>query len=254
KETLNSKKKVTEEDNQKLLRKIIGRVSRDRIQNLKKTITDIQRFLYKIKYNHEIEEDSFLNQYVKVLSRGMNIRDNKKKKVFGQWKYIKYGLFYKDLGEKTINLDLKSDYLSANDINQYDYHGNLILYYIVDQLRKLIEINPDKFVRQKTVFFVIDMINQMHNRYNEENIIKNFNIRKFTHIVNSRVDVLDIEQKGHGLDSQTEGFYGEYKDPDDELTKDEVNQIIDDREELEALDMEESLDYEIDYVSGVNIN
>ena len=255
KEKLNTKKKISENDQQKLLKKIIGRISRNRIQNLKKTITDIQRFLYRIKFNYDIDDKHFLSQYVKILSKGMNIRDskNKNKKVFGQWKYIKYGLYYKDIENKTVNLDLKSDYISATDINQYDYHGNLILYYIVDQLRNLIEINSDKFVRQKTVFFVVDIINQMHNQYNEENIIKNFNIRRFTHIVNSRIDSLDIEQKGHGLDVETEGLYGEYKDPDAELDQEEVEQRIDAKEEMEAIDMEDSLDYEIDYVSGVNI-
>ena len=250
---LADKTNPTEAQEQKALKKIIGKVSRDRIQNLKKTITDIQRYLYRIKYNYDLDENTFLNQYVKVLNKKMSIKDEKKKKVFGKWKYVKYGLFYKSLDSKTVNMDLKSDYIEATEINQYDYHGNLILYYIVDQLSKLIEINTDKFVRQKVTFFIVDMINEMHGQYNEENIIKNFNIRRFTHIVNSRIETLDIEQKGHGLETETVGFYGEVKDPDAEVTSEEVDNIIDNREELEAIDMEDSLDYEIDYVQGINI-
>ena len=257
KEYVNIKEEATQ---QNILKLILADISRNRIQNLKKAITDIQRFLYRIKYNYETKPgidnpDKFLEQYMNVLGSKIKLKDaENKNKIFSNWKAVKYELFFQELSNKLVNLSFDSKYLLTDDISFYDYHGNIILYYIISELRKLLDYNPDKFFKQKIAFLMIDMINKIYNNFNEENFKKNFEIKRFQYIINSKAYIYDVEQKGHGLEGELEGFYGEYKDPDDPEDPDQVERIESDKEEFDALDVDGDLDYEIDYLSGVNLD
>ncbi|AYV82366.1 MAG: hypothetical protein Homavirus37_5, partial [Homavirus sp.] len=94
--------------------------------------------------------------------------------------------------------------------------------------------------------------NRLYEMFNEEDIMANFEIKRFKYLISSESYVYDIEEKGHGLEGETEGFYGEYKDVDDEEDPDKLDKLEEDKEELDALDVDTEIDYEIDYVDGVN--
>ena len=57
----------------------------------------------------------------------------------------------------TLNIDPNSKYLSIDDLIQYDPNGNLLLFYIVNQLSILLESVSDKFVRQQLPFLFFDL-------------------------------------------------------------------------------------------------
>lgn len=278
------KKMYKKASEQEIIKKLIIDVSHDRIINLKQTILDIQRYINRIKYNFEepkIEEKIYLTtptfqentntninpkeKYTKKIIphftekyksklKKIKTKDNQSK-FFKDWKALNYGLYFKDLRDKTINLDISKDHLLFSDIADYDYHGNIILYYITEELDNLIKYNHDRFEKINTVFMILDIINNLHNKFNKEDELTNYELKRFTYLLNSKGYVYDIEEKGHGVESGEQvGVYGEYRDEDDVIDPEEIEQRKDDAEEEDAIDYNYNEDdYEIDYVSGVNI-
>lgn len=258
-----SEDKMDQTLEQRIIREIISDMSRRRIVNLKKSIIDIQRYIYRIKYEFPEERqffqkdmvnlDDFMNKYKKKLKK-LQLRDDKgENKVFSDWRAIKYDMFFQDLSDKVINLSLESEYLTIDDINYYDYHGNIILFYIVNELDKIIRYNDDKFIRVTVIYLLIDIINRLYNMFNEEQMYTDFDVKRFSYKLQSQSFMYDVEQKGHGLETEyTEGFYGEYKDPDDAEDVEKLEGNEEAQEELDALDVDTEIDYEIDYMPGVN--
>ncbi len=247
---------------QEIIRDIVARVGRDRIQNLKKSITDIQRFLYKIKYSFDPTKDieteeknaekDFLDIYIKKLEK-LNLKDKDgKNKVFKEWKIPYYNLFFQSLENKTINLNTDTKYLSIEDFSLYDYHGNIIIYYIIRELTKLLNYNTDKYTKVSTAYFSINAINYLFGLFNEEDRLTNYEIQRFNYILTSYTYIHDVEESGHGLGGKTEGFYGEYAEDGDAEDDETIQQSESDIEESQALDIDGDLDYEIDYAPGVN--
>ena len=72
-------------------------------------------------------------------------------------------------------------------------------------------------------------------------------IKRFSYVLESSRYIHDIEQKGHGLDGYVEGFYGEYKDPDDKDDPESKAKLDDDIEEENAIDIDTDIDYESKY-------
>jgi hypothetical protein len=251
-------------DSQSIIKDIVSKIGRKRILNLKKSITDIQRFIYKIKYQFEdkeelekeqdVFEDKFLENYMKKLEK-IKIKDIKgKNTVLREWKIPFYNLFFQTLENKTVNLNTESKYLSVDDFNLYDYHGNIILYYIVRELSKLLEYNTDRFIKLNTAYFIINIINNLFSSFNKEDRITNHEIKRFYQILNSYTYMHDVTESGHGLGGKTEGFYGEHTDEGDILDEDDINKLEDNIQEAESLDIEGELDYEIDYQPGLNVS
>lgn len=266
------------QDDQLILKEVISQTNHNRIDLLKKILNDIQRILFRIKYNYtdvnkkkeeekvldsavkEESETNYIDRYKKRLQK-ISIRDpkHKKNKLFKNWKAVQYYLHFRSLKDKSINLNLDSEYLNYQDFYNYDNHGNLILYYIITQLSNLINYNDtDRFIKVSICYLIIDMLSDMHNSINIEDIQTNFELRRFAFLEENSVKdkSVDIEEKGHGLEQgETTGFYGDYKDANDETTPEEIEQRYDDMEEQDAMDatLDEN-DYEIDYESGVNIS
>lgn len=255
--------KENSEKEQVIVKELISNISRNRIENLKKVISDTQRFLYRIMYNYEDDEEDKqketlyedLSKIYKEKLQKINIVDKKTNtRSYEDWKAIKYNLYFHNISNKTINLNTEKEYFRAEDISYYDYHGNLILYYIVKEFSTLIDINNDKFIKANTIFFILDIIHRSHQMFNTENRITNFNIKKFVYALASKRYVYDIDEKGHGLEDETTGFYGESQIMDENEEKAFKKELDIAQEEADALDVDMELDYEIDYAPGVNMN
>ena len=260
-EKINELKIQLGNDEQTIVKHIVSDISRNRIKKLKKFITDVQRILYRIKYNYDdkiVEKNEKPTNLVDKYSSKLNkiiLRDEQtKQKVFKKWDSIKTNLFFENISDKTINLNTKSKYFYVDDINSYDYNGNIILYYIIEQLTSLIEFNSNKFTKVTIIYLIIDIINHEHSLFNIDNRNTNFEIQRFNYLISSKTYIYDIEEIGHGIESETYGFYEEFKDPDEQVPEEEIEKIEDAKEEEGALDMDVEIDYEIDYTDGVNVN
>jgi len=245
------------------VRQIVSDINRTRITELKKFMSDIIRYIYRIKFGYDEKKletedriktidlvEKYKNQLAKMLIRKENV------KAFRNWYIVKNYINHKLEKDRTINLDVKAKYYNYADLNKYDNSGNIILYYTVKEMSKLININSNKFIKSNLVYLLINLIIKSHNAINREYILTNFDIKRFKLILESPIFVYDYEKEGFGIESTSKGLYGEYVDPDDTITEDQKEQIDIDREESEALDFEheEDMDYQIDYSSGINMS
>ena len=241
------------------LKNVVSDISRDRIQNLKKFIADLQRYIYRMSYNFEVppidkenNPDKFLDTYKNKL---MNIElkssgSDKKDKFLKDWKEIKYDLFFEDISNKNINLDPESKYLFNEDISLYDYTGNVILFYIVEEMGKLLDMNNDKFIKSTLAYLLLDIIVRLYDDMDEEKDLTNTEIKRFKYVLE-----IQDEREVESIAGTTEGIYEEYVDPDAEVDEAKIEKEEEDKEEEEALDMEEPEDFDnVDYEANVNFN
>jgi len=191
-----------------------------------------------------------ISEYIQKLKHMTFYNDKHKQKVFKLWFVMTNKLHFKPLGDKTININVKDTLVDVDDIHKYDYHGNLLLYYMISEFTKLINYNQNKIVKQHLTIFIIDFINNMYKDLNNDNIMKNTKIQRFIYFINSALHRNELEKTGFGLDEYTTGIYGEFKDPSEAPSKEEYKQNEDAREESEALDIDGELDYEDAYEMG----
>ena len=120
---------------------------------------------------------------------------------------------------------------------------------------KLLDLNSDKFIKATLSYLLLDIIVREHDEFDEEKDLTNTEIKRFKYILDIQDD-REIED----ITGETQGFYGEYKDPDqDEPDEATLEQNYDDEEEMNALDLEyndidQGLDFEQDYLDLVNYN
>ena len=256
-------------NSQTILRNTIADISRIRIDNLKKVIMDIQRYTYRIIYNYEILDENlseyniykeFVDMYKPKLNK-MTLTDVNNKNIFlANWDTIKYNFFFQNIDTKTVNVDINNKYVLAEDIGYYDYHGNLILFYIIKELTKLIGYNQKEFIKINVVHYILDLIDKLFNAFNEEYKTTIFEIKRFNYMLKSKGYILDVEEKGHGIEDSIENIINDYTGDyvNEELTEEILEQREHDVEENDAMDIDvfgdEGLDYAIDYVPGVNIS
>lgn len=244
-------------DSEEIIREVISMIGRERIQNLKQVINIFEVNLHKL-YNNYIEKSplsdkdkidknknkfdkshidkvEFLDKYYKKLANMTIYNNNKKKMIMKRWKIVTNNIFFKNLNNKTINLSITSNVIPADDAITYDYHGNLILFYIVHEMKKLIHYNTNKVVKGNIIYFLVDFINEMFEKFNNESRFNIMEIKRFKYMLESSKYVYDIEQKGHGIDEYTTGFYGDYAD---EETSEDEEEKIDAKEEKDALDLD----------------
>lgn len=242
------------------IKELFKELVRTRIFNLKKVIYEFQRFLYRIKngYVTEIkkkekteenedkedeEEYNFIeivtNKYYKKLVN-MNLYDNSKEhKVFKHWKAIATQIFT-DVTDVDINISIDTKIIDSEIINNYDYNGNLLLFYIVSEMTKLLKYNQNKIIKTNMIDFFIEFINIMFDMFNVESKLNNHDIKRFIMSLRSSIYIQDLENiiTGH-----TEGIYQEYKDVDDKESEETNEEEEDAREEADALDIDNELEF-----------
>lgn len=244
------------DDDQQVLKTLISDLARQRVDNIKRAMSIIQRNVNRIRFSYipkrtegieETFDDKLGHKYNKKLKP--MVLSNKNETFLEHWKQATNGIFFDGSNIKTINLNVKDKFLSYIDIADYDYSGNLLSYYLTSEMSKLISINTDKSVKVNVIYLLIDLIINIHKLLNEEVVYTNLETRRFNYILASRDYAKEIETFG----GETEGFYGEYKDPDAPEDPDAQEALYDAQEEQDAMDVEGDLDYEIDYTDGVNM-
>ena len=281
-----NKMEINDSNREEILKDILSNIIRKRIYNLKKVISQFQRFIWKIKNNTSLdvklekleanrqeinfnkeEVDPFtelLEKYQKKLSninlesepdnKNNNNNNNKnnnknnknKDKIFKHWNAVINNIFAESLEDKVINIG-NDRLINAEEISKYDINGNYLLFYIVSEIDKLIQFNQNKFIKTNAIMFIIDFINLVFNLFNTEDLFNKLDIKRFFYIINSKGYLYDIEQKGHGLED-TQGIYEEYQDPDEIVSEEQMDIEDEAEEEAQALDVDMNFDDALDYI------
>jgi hypothetical protein len=230
---------------QKIYDSVIYEITRLRILNLKNTITNFQRFIQRIMNNYseqkyDEEQMYFRNKFNLLIEKhrkkmqGIKItNENNKHQIFKHWKAVKNGIFVESLD---FNYEYnKNIIINIEELNSIDKSGNIILFYILSEFSKLLKYNNQKTIKIVISNFLIDFINMSFDLFNEEKLFDNIEIKRFNYIILSKNYLEVIES--YGADN-IQGIYGEYSDPAQELTEDEIEAKIDKDEEQDALDVD----------------
>ena len=251
---------LNEEDKDNQIKNII----REKIDITKQKIYRFQRILYRITNNFIVkkklnefdkineEENFFNNKYDQLIEKyGKKIKNinivNKDGNhlILRHWKNLADNITF--VNEK-IDIDSNVNTIEYEKINKFDKEGILLNYYFINELNKLFNFNNDKQTRINLSAFIYDFINISFSLINEEKMQNDKDYKRFEYILNSKQFIDEIKDQI----GKTEGIYEEVIDEDKkELTEEEQNKLDDDKEALDALDLEEN---EYDYEAGFERN
>ena len=187
--------------NKKLNYKKIKDIIRNRIDFMKKSIYNFRLIINKVKNNvvseNEIEKESTTinipEKYSKKIGR-MNINNNNKDILY-DYKILSDNLFFKNFkyeDDKIYELDIINTY----NLIDYDFHGNLIFFYLVTELLTLIRNNKNNFIKTNIIFMIIDIINKLYDEFSEDYVLSQHEMRLFNRILKSS-DLLVIQLHRH---------------------------------------------------------
>jgi len=274
--------KLNDNDKQNMYREIFTELSRMRVDNIKRTITEFQRVFNKILNNHvdftlqqnkekeqttqlPDEKKKFEKEKSSYFSEGMNIiidkyrkkinnisltDSNSKHKVFKHWKAIIKGINNNDYSDKYFNID--TELIPSSMVSSYDSNSNMLLYYLVHEFIQLFKYNQDGFVKTNIANMLVEFIERIFTRYNTEHLYTNNEIRRFIKILDSSRHIREIQELNDS--EKPTGIYEEYVD-EEEQTEEDIERKIDDEEEQDAIDvdmdtadMEEGVESRYDYL------
>lgn len=258
------KKYYGRDQTEDMIREIISDYGKSRVDKLKEFMANIQRALYQIKNNYkptplkleEVEDDDeeqedFLDKYRKRINN-MKLRDsNGKNRFFKNWKDLRSGLFFNDISKRTLNINYKAKFVAINDIVGYDYHGNLLLFYIINQLHNLIKFNDNKFTKANLANLIIELINIEFNKHDNDAKYNNLDIKRFKYILESSVNV-SVVRETDDRDRIETNEYGEYRNIEAEESEEYIEKNYDAIQEREALDVEGAIEDPTDENDGID--
>lgn len=248
-------------DDREIYNIAVEHISRNRIESLKQIIVEFQRIFNRILYGHafatkqsHVDELLKMNQNEQVMSdyfsskmnylvdkyvdklKNIKIQEpSGKHMIFKHWKGISRGVFVGSFKDKNLNIDSKT--IFADNISKHDQQSNSILYYIISEFGRLLSYNQSGYIRTNLCNFLVEFINEVFSKYNEDHLHSNMDIRRFMFVLSSTGFLM--ETSGHSK-VKPQGFYDEYDDPDaDEApTPEDIEEKIDDVERIDALDVD----------------
>ena len=269
-------KQMKESDKENVIYETIHDISRERIKNLKKIIYEIQRFINQIKNNYiirssekkiitkysendedqseeeiEVEDISYfekiLDKYSKKISELKTSDEKNNNTIFDKWNLITDNISTKlDIKDYrfNINIDENSKIIEADEIIKFDQNGNLLLYYIINELKNLLDFNTNKYIKTNTTVFIVELINYLFNLFNLEYIQSNISVKRLEYILNGLIFADDLENELTKFESSDEILEEEVpENPTDE----DIDQLDDAREEADALDIDGEFDFMSNY-------
>jgi hypothetical protein len=194
----------------------------------------------------EKERDHSL--YHMIMKHSKNIKDIELNDAFSQWRVLQEELSFQSVEWDKINLhiDLENEIVIMDLINDYDITSNILMYYLTNEMIKIIDANPNKVTQGYIVRAFIDIINYFYSQYNYDNVKNNLEIKRFEYILNASDMLIDMMKKGQGLDTTLEkGVESDEEIANNRVIQGETSegdaeeeQVLDDVEASEALDAE----------------
>uniref|UniRef100_A0A6C0C9V6 Uncharacterized protein n=1 Tax=viral metagenome TaxID=1070528 RepID=A0A6C0C9V6_9ZZZZ len=246
---------------------IINELIEKHILTTRNTIDIISRMIYKIK-NYVVvqkaatflesskEIDKLIDRYVNIFSNKIRLGENDD--AFDDWRNIRNMFKYEEIDWSKTNIvssiykDGVFTYVSTDTINYYDVASTVMMYYLIDQLSKILNDNPEKVTKTNITKLYIDLVNYVYSINNIDEIKNTSDIRRFEYILKGSPIAVDMLRRGQGIaavekmekqlinieaDQTIEEITGEPTEPieGDEMDSDDLEDI---REEAEALDVE----------------
>lgn len=231
---------------------IVASLSRERIAHIGEVVYQLVINLNKIKRQVKevvkigiVDQDDIdggvpfkLDRYLRKLKNIQTLQE--KNKVFKLWYLITQNLHYSYSSNKNLKLEKHDDYIDIEDTHNYDYSGNMMLFYLTSEMTKLLELNNDRSIRKFLVEFLVDYISYSFKQFNLDYLMANNELKKFETLLGSSEYFYELEKGMYGMESFNEVFGVE-------KSKEELEDELDDKERGDALDIDGELDYENEY-------
>lgn len=243
-----------------ILLDVVASTSRDRIDNVKTIIYKLLVIINMIKYKKQLKHDEVkmddndtpeplvnIEKYYRKLM-GL-ITQNGDTKIFELWDLIIQNIHYQKVPIKKVDININDNNVHIDDIYNYDYSGNLILYYFIGELSKLLDINTNKIIKQTLVQFILEFIDASFNEFDVDHLINDNEIQRFICIIHSSEYFRELEGTNIGVNEYVKEILGDYTDPDHIKTKEEIEADADAKEESESMDVDGDIDAEDAYDS-----
>jgi hypothetical protein len=198
------------------------------------TVAQVGKFYQREPTNYFSEKmNTLVGKYEKKI-KNISLKDKSgKNKIFSHWKDITQGIQIGTFDDKYFNFE--SNLIETNMIDKYDQQSNQILYYIIHEFTTLFHYNQNTFAKTNICNFLVEFIDRVFLRYNNEHLYTNNDIKRFMYVLDSRSYMKEIAEQS----APTQGFYEEYVDTDEEPTEEDLEKRIDDDEEQDARDVDE---------------
>ena len=146
------------------LNDFVAGITRERIVNLKNTLVNIQKIFNQIKNKinpskaHPVSKN-YINKFKLIQTQ------NKNNKFLDQNNQIAESAFYRP-NDFSSSITYEKDYLYVGNIIKFQNSDHVIISYLCNQIKMLIDTNSDNFTKTNLIFLFANIINYEFNFYN----------------------------------------------------------------------------------------
>ncbi len=233
---------------------IMDNLIRDHIFRIKSIIDKLSSLLFKVKnYQSESETENppmllnttqninkIISKYSKLIPK-FKLGENDE--AFEDWQVIRNMFIYQPIDWIKTNVRPTDNmYVNSDLINYYDTCSSIMIYYLVDQLIKILESNTERVIKVGVSQMYIEIINYVYDLYNMDRYKNSLDLKRFDYILNGSDVMVDILRRGQGLiqSQELEQQLDEATPDITELEREDVTEdtLEDIKEEAEALDID----------------
>ena len=250
----NQNKKLVKNDDQNFFQ-IMDNLIRDHILKIKSIIDKFCTIFYKIKnYVPPLEKDpttvilqsarivdNLITKYAKNL-KALNFEEIEI--AFDDWNELRGSFSYEQINWTETNIRYSgSHYINSELVNYYDVSSNLMIYYLVTTLIKIIDKCPDKISKTNLSQLYVEIITYIYDLYNMDKYKNLLDYKRFNCILNGSEYMVDLLKKGQGLTQSKEleehmdNIQADISELSD-LTEEQQDEIEDLKEEAQSVDIE----------------
>jgi hypothetical protein len=187
--------------------------------------------------------DILYNKYKKKINKNI-ITDKIDKNVSHVFlKYINLIINYLPMAHNNKHKLSFTNFIDYSFIIKNDFTSNLVFNYIIDEIIRLIEFNNNKTIKTNIINFIVDTIIISFNSHNYEISKFNKSINYFNQILYTSEFYLEVYNNNNMIMNTIDNNV-DYDNLDEEKQKQILEDKEDDREEAEALDIDEPIDEE----------
>ena len=201
----------------------------------------------QIKYNKDIKYESIYNNIIKTFQnklKNFKIENNEGKKLF------KYNFeYFTNTEEIDISFDevnINRNFIRYRDINKKNQYDTKLIFYLINNLMKLIEFNDNRVIKTAIGYLIIKIIKHIFDStFIDQNKLE---IRKFNYFLNSepayvnesikstdhyteilnQTEIDDLDKLNNVKnDMEVSGYYNELMTPEEMLNEDIENMNYD---------------------------
>lgn len=180
--------------------------------------------------------DKIIFKYSKLL-KNFNVGANND--AFSEWDSIADSFVYEKVNWEETDVRMMNDtFVNSDIINYYDTQSILMMYYLTQELVKIVDSNDDKVTKINLCQMFIDVLTYIYNLYNVDRYKNIIEIKRFDFIMNGSEFTLDVLRKSQRVTAakQVEDDLIEMQEDADTII--EEDELEDLREEAEALDID----------------